>query len=63
MSENQRLTRLNEDYKIAIKKQFKLIDVLKQQKMHLETARTLQFSENEWNRVLDNSVKETKSFC
>jgi len=63
VAENNRLTRLNEDYKMAIKKQFKLIDVLKQQKMHLETARTLQFSENEWNRVLDGSVKETKSFC
>ena len=60
--ENRRLQRLVEDQQTCIKKQFKLIDILKQQKMHLEAARNLQFTEQEWQKVLDSSVSEHKAF-
>jgi len=62
VQENRRLVRLVEDLKLCTKKQFKLIDVLKQQKMHLEAARNLQFTEQDWQKVLDSSVDESKTF-
>ncbi|KAL8269734.1 hypothetical protein Esti_006333 [Eimeria stiedai] len=44
----------------VVKKQCKLIEILKQQKAHLEAARCLQFTEEEFLRVIDSrgSFKE-----
>jgi len=41
LQENRHLARQVDDLKNCVKKQFKLIDVLKSQKMHLEAARSL----------------------
>lgn len=38
----------------VVKKQFKLVEVLKQQKAHLEAARYLQFTEEEFLKVIDS---------
>ena len=38
----------------AFKKQMKLIDILKKQKIHLEAARMLSFAEDEFMKTLES---------
>ena len=52
-SENKRLQKQKAELIQAFKKQLKLIDILKKQKMHLEAAKILQFSEEEFINVLE----------
>ena len=41
----------------AFKKQMKLVDVLKRQKMHLEAAKLLQFTEQEFTQAIDAGLE------
>ena len=52
-SENKRLQKQKVELIQAFKKQLKLIDILKKQKMHLEAAKILQFSEQEFINALE----------
>ena len=52
-ADNKRLQKQKLELIQAFKKQLKLIDILKKQKMHLEAARILQFSEEEFINALE----------
>ena len=52
-AENTRLRKRQSELLLAFKKQAKLIDVLKRQKLHVEAATLLSFTEAEFTRTLE----------
>ena len=53
LKENQRLDKQKNDMLQAFKKQMKLVDILKRQKIHMEAAKMLAFTEEEFNKTLE----------
>lgn len=52
VSENAKLERQKSELVVALRKQFKMIDILKKQKTHLETAKCLSFTEDEFVKII-----------
>ena len=53
LEDNRKLERQRNELLQAFKKQMKLIDILKKQKMHIEAAKMLSFTEDEFTKLLD----------
>ena len=53
-TDNKRLEKQKQELMNAFKKQMKLIDILKKQKIHLEAARMLSFAEDEFMKTLES---------
>ena len=61
VAENKRLVKQKQELCAAFGKQAKLVDVLRRQRVELERARVLQFSEDEFVRALDINSGEQPS--
>ncbi|CAJ1049179.1 testis-expressed protein 9 [Xyrichtys novacula] len=53
LAENKMLKKQKSELIVGFKKQLKLIDILKRQKMHFEAAKLLSFTEDEFMKALD----------
>ncbi|KAM4597177.1 testis-expressed protein 9-like isoform 2-T3 [Fundulus diaphanus] len=53
LAENQMLKKQKSELVVGFKKQSRLIDILKRQKMHLEAAKLLSFTEEEFIKAMD----------
>ena len=55
IQENKKLEKQKNDLYAAFKKSLKLCSILKKQKVHLENARLLQFTEEEFKNLMDEN--------
>jgi hypothetical protein len=54
----RRLERQRNELLAAFRKQLKLVDVLKRQKLHIESAKLLSYTEAEFSKTLELGVNQ-----